>query len=338
MRTLVGDHAHPAPSPAIAQGRRIFARSNRHVDAVVARWRSLGCQPVACDLECAASPTVVNGSGLHPHLGTIRLAQFAVADGGRGTAEALVIDCWKQDPAPARSLLGDQTWPTLIHYARMECSWLGWRYGLVINNLIDTCAVARTVYARERKRGEWKPVLDEDFERELGGKRPSASLGAVYKRVFGDDLDKSNQNSFWYAKRLTHEQLTYAADDVLALLDLWPVLRAQITDDYLAEVMAKSARLARRSVHVSKDHVVKGTRVAQVVVGCEVERALRMVAAACSEKELGLVERCLPYLRLHYTARPVIAAACSRARRRLACGERPRRPEKCRPARWRTPF
>lgn len=85
------------------RGRKIIARSNRHIAGVIARWRAVGAQPLACDLECAASATVINGSGLHPHLGTIRLAQFAVADGGRGAAEALVIDCWRRDPSPRRS-------------------------------------------------------------------------------------------------------------------------------------------------------------------------------------------------------------------------------------------
>lgn len=53
----------------------------------------------------------------------------------------------------------------LIHYARMECSWLGWCHGLVIRNLIDTCEVARGIYATEREKGVYEPVLDEDFER-----------------------------------------------------------------------------------------------------------------------------------------------------------------------------
>lgn len=318
-------------------GRKIVARSNRHIAQVVARWHNAGAQPIACDLECAASPTVLNGSGLHPHLGTIRLAQFAVGDGSRGVAEALVIDCWKQDPTPALALLVDPDWPTLIHFARMECAWFGWCHGLVINNLIDTCELARRIYTTEHDDGTWEPVLDEDFERERLGKKPRASLGILYERVFGDLLDKSNQNSYWDAKRLTREQLTYAAYDVLALLDLWPVLRARISHADLADVLAKSAELSKRSVLVPEDHMVKGAELDRVVRGSEVERALRMAHAARSPSELVKVERCLPYLRLHYTARPLIVTECNRARRRLAHNGPPKRPAELHAAPWQTP-
>jgi len=249
------------PTACMSTGVVTVVRSQKEFDDTIRRWTKLGPQVLAHDLECAASPTVPNGSGLHPHLGTIRLAQFGVRDGGKGYPEALVIDCWKFKADKAVALLEDPKWPTIIHYAQMETKWIGYKYGARIENLIDTREASKLIYERHGFVGE---PLAEDIERlsqdqknieaaeeeaiinETKPKKPRTqgirhALGVVSQRELGIDLSKENQNSAWDAVKLTKEQQKYAGEDVLVLLDLWERFEPLLTYED-RESIEKSAR------------------------------------------------------------------------------------------------
>jgi ribonuclease D len=292
------------PPVCLDTGRVIIPTTQAEIAAIARRWSRGQVQPIALDLECAASPTVPNGSGLHPHLGTIRLAQLAIADGEAGP-EAVVIDCHQFDLTPMLDLIADPNWPTLVHFAAMESRWLGWCYGIEIGGLIDTHV--------------WSRHSEPDLN--------THSLGAVAERVLECTLDKTCQASAWDAPRLSDEQLRYAANDVFVLLDLWTIIAPTLDD------AAEQAIIQARTKH----HEL-ARRVAAAPKGCESERALRMINATRTEPELERIIAALPYLRLHHSARARVQRALRRTRRRLDRGEVGRRPVKVEIASWTAPF
>nr|MDQ3830547.1 DNA polymerase [Candidatus Tectomicrobia bacterium] len=64
------------------------------------------------------------------------------------------------------------------------------------------------------------------------------TLEAVAARYLGRTLDKVHQTSDWRRPFLSEAQLHYAADDVLTLLDLVPVLMDAVTKERLTETVA----------------------------------------------------------------------------------------------------
>ena len=59
-------------------------------------------------------------------------------------------------------------------------------------------------------------------------------LANVVDRCLGKKLDKEHQASNWGALELSKEQLDYAAKDVIALLEVWPVLSNELAKNNLA--------------------------------------------------------------------------------------------------------
>lgn len=301
------DYGQEVLTENLDNGRIIVVESNQDLKEALRRWKALGPQTIALDLECAASPTVPNGSGLHPHLGTIRLMQLAVTDGGDGNPEALVIDARKIDMREAMKIVEDPSWPTLVHYAQMETRWLGYTQGSEIGGLIDTCRASQ--------------LIDDEAE--------SHSLGNVVKRQLGTELSKEQQNSYWDAVELSEEQLEYAGKDVLSLLDVWKQMEDRLSGDDLKDLKDHADTLNEKSLRVSES----GPK------GCESDRALNMVRACRSESELDrLVEQGLPHMRLHHSNQDRLGRAVRRARKRLADGAGPKRPVKVKVASWRQPF
>jgi ribonuclease D len=262
------------PTTCLDNGHIIYARTQQEIDETVARWKKLGPQPTGFDLECAASPTVPNGTGLHPHLGTIRLAQFAVLDGGNGRPEALVFDHWQFDAGKAMELLADPARETIIHFAQMETRWVGYNYGIRIENLIDTCEASKLIYKRHGFTGE---PLEEDLLRiGLDEEKAQAALaqaategaedvklpaprgvrhalGVVSKRDLGVDLSKEFQNSYWDAVKLNRGQKKYAGEDALVLLDLWARQQQFLTAEDRASMAKAASALNDKAVGVSVD-------------------------------------------------------------------------------------
>jgi hypothetical protein len=299
-------------TPALDSGVIQIARTDREVREVIDRWRALGPQTIAHDLECAASCTVPNGSGLHPHLGTIRLAQFAVRDRGDGRAEALVINHWDADLAPALELLTDPEWPVRVHYARMEIPWLAYNFGLRITNLVDTHMAAKRNYERQVEAEVWHSDHPEDIERAAQGLPPRWALGITCQRVIGFDMDKTQQNSHWDQAKLSDEQEEYAGVDVFGLLDIEPHVTSHLTPDDYAEMRVKLDEWTDRALELPPE--------GQLRKGCESERVLSMIADCRTVDELSALRRALPQVRVHYSARERVLAAFDDARARLERG------------------
>ncbi len=101
---------------------------------------------------------------------------------------------------PLGALLGSSAGKKVIHNATFERSVLG-RYGIDIQNVVDTLTVSRDLRGRELEDGH--------------------GLKAVCARELGIELDKTEQTSDWTRRPLTKSQLAYAAMDVEVLVSLW---------------------------------------------------------------------------------------------------------------------
>lgn len=285
-------------------GKIKIINSTDDLKDILKEWKRLGPQPIALDLECAASPTVPNGSGLHPHLGTIRLMQLAIADNGSGEAEALVINARQVDMREAMKLIEDPEWPTLVHYAQMETRWLGYTYGKEIGGLIDTCRASQ--------------LIDADAD--------GHNLGAVVSRQLDTELSKEQQNSYWDAVELSEEQLEYAGKDVLALLDVWKQMEGRLSKEDKKDLRGFAKKLNQKAVSLEAK-------------GCESARAIEMIRASRSIAELEKLEnQGLAHMRIHHSNNDKVKRALKRAKRRIEEGDAPRRPVKVKVASWRQPF
>ena len=88
----------------------------------------------------------------------------------------------------------------IIHNATFEKTVLK-KYGMQINNIVDTMRVSQKIYGRKCDGGH--------------------SLKSVCMREFGLDMDKTNQTSRWDLRPLTPHQLEYAALDAEILIHLY---------------------------------------------------------------------------------------------------------------------
>lgn len=356
------------PTESMRNGKIIIPRSQQEIDEIVARWRSYGPQPLAHDLECAPSPTVPNGTGLHPHLGTIRLAQFAIRHGERDRAEALVIDLWRHQPGDLLKMLASKDWLTIIHFAPMEARWLGYNFGLRIESLVDTWLAYKRLY---RRLGFTAEPLEEDLEKSGSGseglpegvkpKDPRFALGTVALRELGVGLAKEHQNSYWDAVRLTDKQLKYAGEDVLSLLDLFKRIEPLLNEEDWEALHQASESLCDKSAGITPAEARRrNAKLRTSVTGlpnaakileerrvrsfkpearnCESERALRMIANCRNKNELAQVEAALPYLRIHFTNRKKVLDAIESRRKQIKRGTRKPNPVRVKAAGWEQPF
>ncbi len=140
-------------------------------------------------------------TGLQPVEGGMRLLQFA-ADG----EFPVVIDCWELD---------EGGWAQLARFCSQRRRWvahnavfdLGW---LQAHDLHPEGEVFCTMLASR--------VLTNGLPNIRHG------LQHITQRYLKRELSKEEQKSDWGAPVLRPEQLEYAAEDVLVLLELWPKL------------------------------------------------------------------------------------------------------------------
>jgi ribonuclease D len=136
------------------------------------------------------------------------LAQIALDDGEGGT-EVIVLDPLTEeyDPAPLAEVLADPKIEIVLHAARQDVALLRRDWGSPITNVFDTQVAAG--FAGMRAQLGYEPLL---------------------KETLGVRLRKSASFTRWDDRPLTEEQLGYAREDVLHLLQVATVLQDRLTD------------------------------------------------------------------------------------------------------------
>jgi ribonuclease D len=136
------------------------------------------------------------------------LAQVALDDGDGGS-EVIVLDPLTEqyDPAPLAEILADPEIEIVLHAARQDVALLRRDWGAPVRNVFDTQVAAG--FAGMRAQLGYEPLL---------------------KEMLGVKLRKSASFTRWDDRPLTEEQLGYAREDVLHLLQLASALQDRLTE------------------------------------------------------------------------------------------------------------
>ncbi|HWI72974.1 MAG TPA: HRDC domain-containing protein [Baekduia sp.] len=136
------------------------------------------------------------------------LAQIALDDGEGGT-EVVVLDPLTEeyDPAPLAEILADPEIEIVLHAARQDVALLRRDWGAPVRNVFDTQVAAG--FAGMRAQLGYEPLL---------------------KEMLGVRLRKSASFTRWDDRPLTEEQLGYAREDVLHLLQLASALQDRLDE------------------------------------------------------------------------------------------------------------
>ena len=145
-------------------------------------------------------------TGLQPEEGGLRLLQLGARD-----CPIVLIDCWELDLAgwdAVRDFFEAKQRFWLAHNAVFDLGWLQ-EHGISPNGRVMCSMLASKLISN-------------------GVPNLKHGLAAVVERYLGRELSKEMQKSDWSAPVLSAEQLTYAAGDVQALLDLDLVLTERL--------------------------------------------------------------------------------------------------------------
>jgi ribonuclease D len=136
------------------------------------------------------------------------LAQIALDD-GEGGSEVIVLDPLTEeyDPAPLAEILADPEIEIVLHAARQDVALLRRDWGAPVRNVFDTQVAAG--FAGMRAQLGYEPLL---------------------KEMLGVKLRKSASFTRWDDRPLTEEQLGYAREDVLHLLQLAGAIQDRLTE------------------------------------------------------------------------------------------------------------
>jgi ribonuclease D len=156
--------------------------------------------------------------GLNPRRDRLCLVQLSAGDG-----DAHIVQIAPPAPGgrPAAcphlgALLTDPAITKLFHYARFDLAALSHAFDLRVAPAICTKIASKLVRTYTDRHG----------------------LKDLCRDLLGLDISKQQQSSDWGAARLTPEQLTYAATDVLHLHALWDRLQALLVRENRRDIAA----------------------------------------------------------------------------------------------------
>ena len=119
------------------------------------------------------------------------------------SSKILLIDCLKYKKLRfLNKILEDKTKTIIMHSSRSDTTVLNTNLKIKLNNCFDIQIAEKIINGGEIK-----------------------NYGFIVAKYFGYELDKSETNSNWLKRPLTHKQLEYAADDVNFLI---PVYKKQL--------------------------------------------------------------------------------------------------------------
>jgi len=155
--------------------------------------------------------------GLHPHRDRLCLAQLSAGDGNAH----LVRFAQGQYQAPRlQALLADPAVTKIFHFARFDLAVLSHRLGVMPAPVYCTKIASKLVRTYTDRHG----------------------LKDLCRELIGVELSKEQQSSDWGAPKLSAEQQTYAASDVLYLHKLKAVLDAMLAREARSDLAAACNR------------------------------------------------------------------------------------------------
>lgn len=129
-----------------------------------------------------------------------------------------IIKMGNTPPNILQSLLADISIKKVFHFAIFDLRFMSFYWKVKPQNIACTKIASK--------------LLDPD-------NRDDHSLEAILKKYLDVEIDKSQQQSDWLSKKLTEEQINYAANDVIYLLLLLDVLERELKSKGLFELAQK---------------------------------------------------------------------------------------------------
>ena len=118
-------------------------------------------------------------------------------------------------------------------------------------------SITKVVHAGEQDleifHNDWgeipSPVFDTQIAATLMGSGESIGYAALVSKLLGVELDKSHSRTDWLRRPLAGKQLSYAADDVIYLARLYPIMRSKLAElgrlDWLTDDFANLTSSSR---------------------------------------------------------------------------------------------
>jgi ribonuclease D len=149
------------------------------------------------------------------------LVQVAVDDGAGGEPEIVLIDALQDiDVTPLAELLADPTIEIVLHAGRQDVAILRRTWQTEIHNLFDTQIAAGFV-----------------------GASAQSGYGNLLGTILGRRVGKTASYTRWNQRPLTTEQLSYAREDVVHLLELSDRIQGRLRDSGRLEWASEECRL-----------------------------------------------------------------------------------------------
>ncbi|MGQ2912104.1 ribonuclease D [Aeromicrobium sp.] len=149
-------------------------------------------ETVGCDIETSGLDWTAD------KVGTVQVA----------TSRRVAVLTSPDSPTRLLELLADARITKVFHHAPFDLRFLIAQYGARPFNVACTKVASK--------------ILDPDLS------SAQHSLKPTLRRHLGVEIDKTLQRSDWLGSSLTYAQLTYAAEDVVYLRDLFATLELQI--------------------------------------------------------------------------------------------------------------
>lgn len=152
--------------------------------------------------------------GLQPGRDRLCVAQLSFGD---GNAHLVQFEQGNYNAPNLKSLMQDENITKIFHYARFDVGMIKHYLGVDVNNIYCTKIASRLARTYTDSHG----------------------LKNLCEELLGQRMSKQQQSSDWGAKKLTKEQVNYAATDVLYLHQLRDRLDMMLEREGRAEI-AKS--------------------------------------------------------------------------------------------------
>ena len=143
-------------------------------------------------------------TGLNPHRDTLCLVQLCDS---QGNVFFVKNKEWHNSPN-LKILLSDDKVTKVFHFALFDCTMLLQHLDIETRNIYCTKIASKIVRTYS----------------------PEHSLSSLVLELLDMKLDKSQQSTDWFAESLTDKQLTYAANDVLWLVQTKSILDHKIKE------------------------------------------------------------------------------------------------------------
>ncbi len=155
--------------------------------------------------------------GLNIHRDRLCLIQIGDAD---KVITLVQIELGQKKAPNVKKLMEAKTPIKLFHFARTDVAWLKYWLGIEVNNIFCTKIASKLARTYSDKHG----------------------LKDLCKEVTGKELNKNQQSSDWGNLDINKDQIQYAANDVINLIEVYTKLKVMLEREGRMELALKCSK------------------------------------------------------------------------------------------------